>query len=501
MSSKSNSDSDTFLVFKSGSISLLGKVVGRGMHVVTQALLARHLGPAAFGLYAIGWIILNLLGTFGMMGLNRGAVRFMGRQIGDESRRKLIYQSLFASGLTAVAFTLILICFAEQLESWFKEPGLQNVLLMFAPAIFGTVLMRVTSAISTSTHKIQYAVLIEDLAQPFANLTMVGLAILFFSFTIEIAIGSSLLSFFVGAILGLFFIWNIFFKGESISKLSFKSLLNLKLIKFSVVASLAGSITILTGKVDKLIIGLFLSSKDVGLYQASGQLTIVFAVVIGSMTGIFLPLVVKLHAQGKKGELNQLYQSVSKLIIYASIPLFVLLFIFSKEIMELVYGSQYSASHNLLRILCVAQLANVLSGPIAPLLIMTGHQKHWLLTAASAFIMNVVANIILINLFGIVGSAYALILTMSMLTTIGLYLAKRKLGVWPFRWNYLKGLTSGLFLALAIWVAKFLLEPIMVWDLLGIVFLAIGVYGLGLFVLGLEPEDKALLEDIKKKFA
>ena len=74
------STSDVLAVFKGGAISLIGKVIGRGLHVVTFALLARKLGPAEFGLFSIGWITIDMLSTFGMLGLNRGSVRFIGNE-------------------------------------------------------------------------------------------------------------------------------------------------------------------------------------------------------------------------------------------------------------------------------------------------------------------------------------------------------------------------------------------------------------------------------------
>ncbi len=57
-------------------ISLFGVGLGRGLDFVKQIALARLLGPEAFGLYAIGWNLLRIVGILAPFGLHNGVVHF-----------------------------------------------------------------------------------------------------------------------------------------------------------------------------------------------------------------------------------------------------------------------------------------------------------------------------------------------------------------------------------------------------------------------------------------
>jgi O-antigen/teichoic acid export membrane protein len=86
-------------------ITLFGKVSGRGIDALTEILLARWLGPTAFGLYAIGMTVLRIVGTIGAFGLNNGVIQFGARywRTSPHLKSTLVY----AIGFSLVSGTVI----------------------------------------------------------------------------------------------------------------------------------------------------------------------------------------------------------------------------------------------------------------------------------------------------------------------------------------------------------------------------------------------------------
>src|SRR5256885_3800321 len=64
---------------KGASVAMLGKFLGRGMHILGQLVVARFLGPASFGLYGTGWTVVTMGGVFATLGLDQAVVRFGSR--------------------------------------------------------------------------------------------------------------------------------------------------------------------------------------------------------------------------------------------------------------------------------------------------------------------------------------------------------------------------------------------------------------------------------------
>ena len=72
-------NSDIAKLAAGASITLVGRIIGRGTHILGQIALARFLGPATFGLYALGWTILRIAGLVAPLGLEHGVIRYGSR--------------------------------------------------------------------------------------------------------------------------------------------------------------------------------------------------------------------------------------------------------------------------------------------------------------------------------------------------------------------------------------------------------------------------------------
>src|SRR5579885_1606066 len=84
-------------------IALGGKLIGRCIALVGNVVLAHILGPATFGLYAIGWTITKIATVLTPLGLDSGVIRFASPDLGQNHGRVkgAITQSLRISSFPA----------------------------------------------------------------------------------------------------------------------------------------------------------------------------------------------------------------------------------------------------------------------------------------------------------------------------------------------------------------------------------------------------------------
>ena len=74
-SKDAESSSDLSRLARQASVSLGGSFAGRLLNFLTYALLARMLGPASLGLYAIGTALLQVLEGVARLGMSNGVIR------------------------------------------------------------------------------------------------------------------------------------------------------------------------------------------------------------------------------------------------------------------------------------------------------------------------------------------------------------------------------------------------------------------------------------------
>src|SRR5690606_36375650 len=125
-----------------------------------------------------------------------------------------------------------------------------------------------------------------------------------------------------------------------------------------------------------------------------------------------------------------------------SLPLSLVMIFMTDELIAVVFGNKYEGGSLSLVILTVAQLVNVGTGATSRLLVMTGHQSCWLFMSATAFLVNVIVDLLLIPRLGITGAAIGTACAISGLFFWGLFQVRYSIGIWPYDMRYLKGMLA-----------------------------------------------------------
>jgi O-antigen/teichoic acid export membrane protein len=493
-------DRHTTRLAKGASISLIGKMMGRGLYMFGQIILARILGPEAFGLYALGWTIMRIGGFIAPLGLQNGVIRFGSRYWGKEkpALTGVILQSI---GLAFISGLLMGGCsyFAAPwlAETIFQKPGLTLVLQRFSLALPLIAGLSVATAATQVSQRMEYTVYVEEITLPAVNLFLI-LLFCSFGWGLKGATTAAVISFGVAFILVLHYVKKLFFVKLFSFRLALLTTLtnNIDLLIFSIPTALAGIFSISLIWVDRLIIGYFLPAAEVGVYQATSQTSIIFGAILSAFSAIFSPMIANLYYNGETNQLERLFRISAKWGLYLSLPFALIMIVAPGEVLTVVFGSEYAAGAIPLRILTISQLINVGTGAVGYLLIMTGHQNRYLFISGIALIVNIVLNWLFVPLFGLTGAALATTCAIGGLYLTSLIQVRCILGLWPYNRQYRKGL----FATMLVTSALFLLNRSGIDSSILYLFLALiisyGMFGTILILLGLDSEDKEFIHPI-----
>lgn len=481
------------------SVALGGKITGRCVGLAGNIVLAHILGPATFGLYAIGWTMSKIATVLTPLGLDSGVIRFASPSLGrDPGKLKgAITQSLqfsvFSGLILGAAFFFVAPWLGGEV---FHQADLITVFRCFAFAFPLASCLKVASAATRVSKRMKFSVYAEDIGQPLAALLLI-LVFYLFGWKLGGALAAFVFSFGFALILAIHYIRQLF---PEVVTSKIKPLLGgRELLLFSIPTSLSVMFGVLLLWVDRLFVGYYCSAADAGIYHAASQLSVLLSVILSGFGAIVIPMIAGLYHQGKRERLGELFRVSTKWSLYLSLPAFLVMCFAPREAVSVIFGKPYAMGWIVLPILGVGQLLNSGTGPVGGLLVMTGHQNALSILSAATFVANLVCAVILVPRLGMVGAAIGTALTVGILCLVSIIMARSYLKLWPYDLRYVKGLLATTATALALLLLRLL--PLASPDiiLMAAIFVSGSVFSATLLALGLDAEDKEFLRLISAR--
>lgn len=483
-------------IAEGASITLFGGVFGRGVNFFFNILLGRVLGASYYGIYALGYSIVEVLQNFSMLGLQNGVVRYVSLHRGEGHPDRVKGTLISAISISAVSSLIVggmLFLLSDVIAlKIFNNPDLRQVLKGLSFALPFNAIVITSTASARSFLKIKYDVGVRMVFHPtvqFLAVSLVFLAGLRLLGVIYAVVMSSVLS----AILGIYFLIKIFPKILSDLQPSYQTK---KLLKFSIPVLLVGLSYLVLVRTDRLMLGYLESPTSVGIYNAAAKVALLTGIVLNSLNSIFSPMISDLYNRKQIALLKSLFGIVTKWAFSLTLSLSIIMVFFSKNIMNL-FGSEFVAGWSVLTLLAFAQLINAGTGSVGYMLQMSGRQNVELANTLSLVVINIALNIWFIKHFGVVGAALATALAIIMINVVKLIEVHKMMNVHPYSAKFLKPLIAGLGTGLF----AFVFHKFNPFDLFWIIALvsSVGVYFLCLYFLGLDEEDKIVLRAVRNR--
>jgi O-antigen/teichoic acid export membrane protein len=178
------------------------------------------------------------------------------------------------------------------------------------------------------------------------------------------------------------------------------------LVGATVLAFLSGTV-IINAQIGVVLLGTMADSGSAGLFAVAQRGAMLVAFPLAAVNSAIAPTAARLWAAGERGELQRLVTLSARGALLAALPVAGAFVFFGGPILRLVFGADFSAADVSLAVVSLGQMANVATGSVGVLLVMTGHQREAALGTAAGAGLNVLLTIALIPPLGALGAAAA----------------------------------------------------------------------------------------------
>ena len=486
------------------------KAIARGTGLLLPATLAGNLllllldqyvngvlGTADYGLFGAIKRVLQLVGFVVLLGMENAVIRFVATAATPEAARGAVRQAFVGTIGASVLAAGVLVALAGPFALWVDPaPATAEALRIGALSLPFMAVRMVAVSASQGWKVVTHRAFVMFLAWPLVQIVGVatlahalGLGIrgVMIAYVGAMALGAALALGFLHRLRG-----DLLRPGASAAGVGFGALL-----LFAWPMWLQGIVMGLYTWLDQVLLASLDSTTAAGIYGPVATLAPLFGVGLGSLNGMFAPIIAERHAAGDMAGLQALYRTVTRWAVALAVPPLVVCAVVPGAVIGLwPHGSPDAIAA--LRITCAAQLLCTAVGSVNYLLIMAGHQRATLYNGVPAVLINLGLSVALIPALGVTGAAIANGVATVAANGIGLWQVHAALGIHPFDRAFVRPLLAALpcaaFVAL---VGQGMSAPV---PLVAVAGIGGGlVFLVALRALGLDADDRLVVDTLVAK--
>ena len=385
---------------KSGVLVFAGTILELVLSFFGKVILAQYVDVRNFGVISLGLTVVTVVGAVSILGLHEGIARNYPRFSGTEAVGVLKSSFYLGVASTVVAGAAVFLLARPIAIGIFSEPRLVPVLQVYAFVIPFAGTVRLSISATQAVNEVLPKIVVNNVLRPTSRLLFIGAAAIA-GFGLLGTAFVYVLPLVLGGIVSLYFVarYTPLFEGGDWSPMFADQL------RFSLPLVVAGSISFLMGNADTFMIGYFLPSASVGVYNIAYTLAQLLTVFLSSLGFLAVPLFSQFHDSGDIEGFSSIYSTITKWAVFATVPAFLVFFFFPNEAISLTFGVKYVGGSLALRIIAVGFFVSVLVGHAQSSLTAVGRTRFILYGTVVASVLNVCLNFVLIPRMGIAGAA------------------------------------------------------------------------------------------------
>ena len=228
-----------------------------------------------------------------------------------------------------------------------------------------------------------------------------------------------------GIVIGI--ILNLRFFDLKLSRFGLRHLKSLSTFSFWVFLTSSGAMIYL--HTDRILLGYFLGTAEVGIYQITIQLASIGTFTTSSLISVLWPKVSRWNANQ---EFELIEKSFSKAITYSlilALPMLIGSVLLGDRILYFFYGAEFARGNIVFMIILIVQIVNVFNMFFTTYLSAMDRQKDAFKVTAAAAMSNVILNLLLIPMIGMEGAAIATLASMSISAVFAYYIIKNIINI------------------------------------------------------------------------
>ena len=477
-------------IAKESTITFSGMIYGNINRYLYTLLLARWVGSEFLGIYSLANSVRLISEVFGKMGMEIGVMRFVSLLNPDIEKKKI--QRLIGSAVKMTMAISVVIMAGLLVSSGFivthilkGPPLLKIVLMVFAIAIPFNAITLVVAFATQGFKRLKYKIFITQFLNP--TILLVVMIISFWFISVEVALMAPML---VSSIIGFIVMFAVLKKLTGVKNQQLlKAPFDRELLVFSYPLMFVTILLTLMHWMDILMLGAFTNASTVGLYHPAARTAGLLQALLTSFLSIYSPMIAQFHAKSDQKNMSGSYKLVSRWLLTFSIPVALIFLVYPQKVM-LLFGAEYLPSANVLIVLTAATFIHAILGAAQSTLSMTGHTRLLLWNAIGAFIINIILNIILIPNYGMIGAAWATLISLFVISLLRVLEVRWILKLTFFSTKMIKPILAGSITWWCLWrIHPIVMDYHTLVTLSAVSLISFLVYGIVLWVMRLESED------------
>jgi len=402
------------------------KLVGAALSFAFSFLVARHLGAAGNGAFALA-LTTGLFGSaVSLLGLDYVLLRTMAGDLREgkpAAARGAARSALIATSIAAVLVgVLVALIGAPAFHTVLGKDHDPRLIYNSAIAVLPLTLNRMAVASLRGAGGVLWAQWLEGPQAMIVAVLVLGLIIL-----TGVAIDATgvVILYFATAALSALAAWSVYFGRARNWPASIPSPITPMLnqgwrISFIVLSRLVLDWVVLVS------LGSHYSTFEVGQFRTAWQISALIMLLVSTFDTVAGPRVAAAWRVGDSGHIRQIIRQSIIAMMVISAPLFVVALGFPEWALGL-FGPEFVPAAPALRILALGQLVNVVSGPLGTVLLMTGEERASMILSVFSLIVLGVLSVTLIPAYGLIGAALTTALIIGSRTIVSWFLVRRSL--------------------------------------------------------------------------
>ncbi|MDH5560821.1 MAG: flippase [Deltaproteobacteria bacterium] len=385
--------------FKNTSWLFTEKMLRMSVGLFVGIWVARYLGPEQFGLFSYAQSFVGLFATIATFGLDGIIIREL---VKDDSKRGILLGTAFILKLIGAFLVLTTLAIAINFTSNDKQT---NILIFIIASAIVFQSFNVIDFYFQSQVLSKYVVFANIISLLLSSIIKIVLilneaSLIYFAYIIT----------FDSFVLAMGFLYFYFHNSLSFGDWQFDITKAKELLKDSWPLLFSSGVLMIQARVDQVMLKEMTNSAEVGYYSVALKLIETFGFIPILLKSSLLPSIINAKNASVDLYLDRLlnfYRLIFLCFLFTAVPIF----LFSEQLIVLLFGIEYQNAGILLSLMAIRLFFTDMGVARGIYILAENLFKFSLITMILGTITNIVLNYILINLYGTQGAIVSTIVS------------------------------------------------------------------------------------------
>lgn len=377
--------------------------------LITTIIIARILGPTSFGALTYTMSIVGLFGIIAGLGIDNVVYKELTTE--KHNREEILGSALLLRTMTGLLAFLIVIIFVVFTN---ESVYIKKLVILFSFSFLTQPLLLLSYDFLKDSES-KYVTIAQITTLLISNILKIGMVYFFNSLT-----GFILILVIENIISGFLYLYQIKKIKKRTIRFSISKRKVFSLLYLALPLTLYGAFYEIYARIDQIMIRYYLDVSAVGLYSAAVRLTEIWYIIPNILMGALFPAFI--HSKDDSHEYKKRLILLIGVLTISSLVISIFIMLTGKLLVSIIYGGTFVKAVPILSVYIFSLFGSFISFIIYQDLFI--RNKLYTITLIPLFtaFLNITLNIIFIPKYGVIGAAFATVISYSLIPFIYLVL-------------------------------------------------------------------------------